>query len=115
MGPRDTMSSLSLDSSSDSKTLQIPKLCDDGSNWTDYELRIQRAMGSKGLWRHVEGIAIAPEPYKIVKGVPVLADGKTEANEEQIEAKEIKLAEYKKCEYLAQHVILSTTLTCLGS
>ena len=96
MGPRDTMSSLPLNSSSDSTTLQIPKLRDDGSNWSDYKLRIQRAMGSKGLWRHVEGTAVAPKPYQMVEGVLVMADGKTAATEEQIEAKETKLAEYEK-------------------
>jgi len=54
---------LSLNSSSDSTTLQIPKLHDNGSNWSDYEPRIQKAVGSKGLWRHVEGTAVAPKPY----------------------------------------------------
>ena len=58
---------------SDTTTLAVPKLRDDGSNWADYEPRIQRALGSKGLWRHVEGTAIAPKPYALVAGVPVLA------------------------------------------
>ena len=34
--------------------------------------------------------------------------------EEQIEAKETKIVDYDKQEYLAQHVILSTTLSCLS-
>ena len=37
------------------------------------------------------------------------------AMKEQIKAKEAKIMDYDKQEYLAQHVILSTTLTCLGS
>jgi gag-polypeptide of LTR copia-type len=37
------------------------------------------------------------------------------ATEDQIEAKESKLAEFEKREYLAKHVLLSTTSACLGS
>jgi hypothetical protein len=80
------MSSLTFNSNSDSTNLAVPKLRDDGSNWSDYEPRIQKAMGSKGLWRHVEGTAIAPKPYALVSSIPVLSDGKTPASEEQIEA-----------------------------
>ena len=108
------MSTLTLNSSSDSTTLSIPKLHDDRSNWSDYKPRIQRAMGSKGLWRHVEGTAIAPKPYALDHGIPVLSDGKTPATDEQIKARESKILDYDKLEYLAQHVILSTTSTCLS-
>ena len=107
-------SALSLNNS-DSMTLTIPKLHDDKSNWSDYELRIQRAMGLKGLWRHVEGTVIAPQLYALVTGVPVLLDSKMPATEEQVEAKETKIMDYDKCEYLAQHVILSTTSACLSA
>ena len=99
---------------SDTTTLAVPKLRNDGSNWADYEPHIQRALGSKGLWRHIEGTAIAPKPYALVAGVPILADGTTQATEDQIEARETKIINYDKREYLAQHVILSTTSTRLG-
>ena len=66
-------------------------------------------MGAKGLWRHVEGTATAPVPYAITGGVAMLSDGKTPAMEEQLEAKESKIIEFKKREYLAQNIILSTT------
>ena len=72
-------------------------------------------MGSKGLWRHVEGLAVAPKPYVVADRIPVLADGKTPATDEQIESKEVKLIEYEKREYLAQHILLSTTSVCLGA
>ena len=72
-------------------------------------------MGLKGLWRHVEGLAVVPKPYVIADGIPVLADGKTPAMDEQIESKEVKLIEYEKWEYLAQHIILSTTSVHLGA
>ena len=33
-------------------------------------------MGSKGLWRHVEGLVVVPKLYIIADGIPVLSDGK---------------------------------------
>ncbi|KAF8798400.1 hypothetical protein BYT27DRAFT_7123530 [Phlegmacium glaucopus] len=92
----------------DSSSLTVPKVRDNRSNWSDYLPRIQRAMGSKGLWRHVEGTAVAPKLFMLLNGVPILEDGKTKANEEQIETKEIRM-------YMAQHIILSTTSTHLGA
>ena len=76
---------------------------------------MRKVMGSRGLWRHVEGVATAPKLYVVADGVPVLADGKTVAMEEQLESKEAKIIEYEKWEYLAQHIILSTTSVHLGA
>ena len=45
----------------------------------------------------------------------MLLDGKTRAMEEQIEARETRIMDFNKREYLAQHIILSTTSTRLGS
>jgi len=106
------MTNLSLNSSSDSTSLSVPKLRDDRSNWSDYQPRIKRAMGSKGLWRHILGTAIALRPYMLLNGVHVLSDGKTGATEEQIESREVRITDFEK---LAQHIILSTTSTHLGS
>jgi hypothetical protein len=106
---------MNLQTSSDSTMLAVPKLCDDGSNWSDYYLRIQNAMGGKGLWRHFLGTATAPVPYVIGKGIPMLADGTTPATEDQIKAKESKIIEFEKREYFARHILLSTTSTCLGA
>src|ERR1700677_2831809 len=104
-----------LTPNNNSTNLAVPKLRDDGSNWADYEPRLRKAMGSRGLWRHVEGVAVAPKPYLVADGIPVLADGKTAATEEQLESKEAKMIEYEKREYLAQHIILSTTSVRLGA
>ena len=112
MGPGQTSNS---PLNQDPSTLEVPKLRDDGSNWSDYRPRIERAMGAKGLWRHVLGKAVAPAPFMLLNGVPVLPDGKTEANEDQIESKEDKIAEYERKEYLAQYILLSTTSTRLSS
>ena len=100
---------------SNTTTLVVPKLCDDRSNWADYEPHIQRALGSKGLWRHIKGTAIVPKLYVLVAGVSILADGTTQATEDQIEARETKIINYDKHEYLTQHIILSMTSTCLGN
>ena len=96
-------------------TLVVLKLHNDGSNWANYKPHIQRALGLKGLWRHVEGTAIMPKPYALVTGVPILMDGTMQAMEDQIEAREMKIIDYDKCEHLTQHIILSTTSTHLGN
>ena len=100
---------------SDSTTPSIPKLRDDGSNWADYKPRVRQAMGSKGLWMHVEGTATKPKPYVIINAIPVLSDGKTRATEEQIETRETRMMDFENREYLVQHFILSTMLTHLGA
>ena len=99
----------------DTMALAVLKLCNDRSNWANYEPHIQRALGLKGLWRYIEGTAIVPKPYVLVARVPVLVDGTTQAMEDQIEAREMKIIDYNKHEYLTQHVILSTTFTHLNN
>ena len=63
----------------------------------------------------MEGTAVTPKPYVVANGTPVLSDGKTPATDEQLETKEIRMADYEKREYLAQHIILSTTSVRLGA
>jgi len=103
------MNTFDMISSSNSSSLSVPKLRDDGSNWSDYQPRLQNAMGAKGLWRHVEGTAVAPVPFIVTEGKFMLSDSKTPATEEQIEAKESKIIEFEKREYLARHILMSTT------
>ena len=98
-----TMSAFSTNNS-DTTTLAVPKLCDDRSNLADYKPCIQRVLGSKGLWRHVKGTAIVPKPYALVTRVPILINRTTQATEDQIEARETKIIDYDKCEYLAQKI-----------
>ena len=114
MGP-DTLNNLNMSSKNDTTTLVVPKLHDNGSNWSDYLPRLQNVMGAKGLWRHVEGTATAPVLFAVSNGILMLSDGKTSALEDQIEAKGNKLLEFEKREYLARHILLSTTSTCLRS
>ena len=109
------MSSIPLPLASDSTSLAIPKLRDDGSNWSDYKPCLCRAMGAKGLWLHVEGKATVPKPYVELNRIPILSDGKTCATEEQIETKETHIVEFEKRECLAQHVLLSMTSVRIGS
>ena len=88
MGPTTIMDNTLASSSTNSTTLAVPKLHDDGSNWSDYKPRLQNAMGAKGLWGHMLGNATAL--------VPMLADRKTPATEDQLEAKESKIIEFEK-------------------
>ena len=115
MGPDTTMNKPSQNPISESGSLAVLKLCDDGSNLADYQPQIQKAMGVKGLWRHIEGTAAAPIPYVVTGGKAMLSDGKMPALDKQLEAKESKITEFKKHEYLAQHIILSTTSARLGA
>ena len=71
--------------------------------------------GVKRLWRHIEGTTAVPKLHTLDAGVPVLSDGRTPATEDQIEAKEMKIMDYNKWEYLTQHDILSTTTTHLST
>ena len=48
-------------------------------------------------------------------GIPMLADRKMLATEDQIENKQSKIVEFEKQEYLACYIILSMTLAYLGS
>jgi hypothetical protein len=93
------MNNLTSNFNSNLSTLTVPKLRDNRSNRSDYQPRLQNAMGVKGLWRHVEGTASAPVPFITSNGITLLADGKTLATEDQIEAKESKLIEFEKREY----------------
>jgi hypothetical protein len=75
MGPEMTMNS-------ESSTLAVLKLRDDGSNWADYQPRIRNTMGAKGLWRHVKGTASMLVPYAVSNRIQMLSDRKTPAMED---------------------------------
>ena len=80
----------------DSTTLAVPKLHDDGSNWVDYQPRLQNEMESKGLWRHTEGTATMPMLFAVSNRILMLSDRKMLAMEDQIESKEVKILEFEK-------------------
>jgi len=100
MGPARAMTDMVI--TSNSPSLVIPKLRDDGTNWADYEPRARRVMGSKGLVAHLEGRVKPPAPYILVNDVPMVSTNPdVAATDDQIEAKEKKLTEYEQREYLA--------------
>jgi len=67
-------------------------------------------MGSKGLVAHLEGQAKQPVQYILVEGVLMVSTNpNVPATDEQLEAKEKRLSDHKQKEYLAQHLILSST------
>jgi hypothetical protein len=88
---------------------------DDGSNWVDYEARIWKAMGAKGLLRIVEGTAIKPVMYRMVNGAYVGNDGKIPVTEDQVEAHENKIEKFDRHNYLVQHIICQSVSPWLGS
>ena len=53
-------------------------------------------MGAKALWRHVDGTTLAPKLFTVKDGVHLLADLRTPATDEQIEAKESKIIKFEK-------------------
>ena len=63
----------------------------------------------------MQGTATVPVPFIVCNGIPMLADGKTPATEDQIEAKESRIIEFEKREYLACHILMSTTSIRLGA
>ena len=102
--PADATTRLTIGSSIDAASLSIPKLRDDGSNWSEYQPRVERALGAKGLWKYAVWTAIAPKPFAMLDGVPVLMNGKMHATDEQVESLEDELDEFDRKEYLTQLV-----------
>ena len=103
------MSDIAITSSTQT-SFTIPKLCDDGSNWMDYELRVKNALGAKGLWKHADGRARQPVPLTDVNGVLMALGSTTKpATEEEVESVEKKMDNYEKNEAYAKHIILSST------
>jgi hypothetical protein len=98
---------------SSSTSLVIPKLHDNGSNWADYKLRARRAMGLKGLVAHLKGCVSPPTPFGITNGILMFMVNMP-ATEDQLEAKEKKIQDFKQKEYLAQYFILSLMSPCLS-
>jgi hypothetical protein len=109
------MTKISLSSKSNDSSLSVLKLCDDGSNWADYEPQIRKAMGAKGIWKFVEGTAYQPKRYAIIAGKYMIVDGKTKAMEDQVEMREEKVDKYEWKENLAQHILLLMMSPCIGS
>jgi gag-polypeptide of LTR copia-type len=67
-------------------------------------------MRAKELWKHVEGTATAPVLYAVSNSIPMLANEKMPATEDQIKEKESKIIKFEKREYLACHILMSITL-----
>src|ERR1700730_4150394 len=94
-----------------SSPFAIVKLCDDGSNWPDYEMKAKTAMGAKGLIRHVEGTARRPIPFDIENNRPVSEPGKPVMRLE-IQDLECAMDKYEQKEYAARHIMPTTSSTC---
>ena len=110
------MSEFNISSSNNSTSFTIPKLCDDGSNWADYQPHFMNAAGAKGLKKYLEGHARQPTPLKQnAAGVFLKRGSQTIATEEEIEAAEDRIEAYDRAESFAKHIILSSASTRLAS
>ena len=107
------MMDFSLSSTYDT-SVSAPRLHNDRSNWSDYEPRIHRVLGSKGLWEHVSRTALVLQQYAIAVTISILVDRTTTATKDQVKAHEDQVKKYNKKSYLVQHVILLMTLPHLG-
>src|ERR1700730_6690676 len=97
-----------------SSPFAIVKLCDNGSNWPNYEMKAKTAMGAKGLIRHVEGTARRPLPFDIENGRPV-SEPRKPAMHLEIQDLEHAMDKYEQKEYAAQHIMLTTISPCLST
>ena len=74
-------------SNSSNSAIAVPRLCDDGVNWADYESKARTAMGARGLIRHRDGTAQKPVAYPEEARIPMKAPG-IKATDEDLEEKE---------------------------
>src|ERR1700759_888801 len=88
---------------------QVPKLKDDGTNWVTYRTRLETAIGSKGLKRHLLGQARKPKPLEVDEdGTPLARDGTTPTTETEIEENETKLDEYDQKEFAVKQALFGS-------
>src|SRR3984957_18516231 len=99
MGP-----ALTFEMSTSSANFTIPRLRDDGGNWTDYKVKVESALGARGLLKFVNGTAHTPRGLKIISGVAVNTAGDP-ATDEEIEAAEKRQEEFDQKEYMARHLL----------
>jgi hypothetical protein len=62
---------------------------------------------------HIEGQAVKPKMYTVMYSVHMLLDRATASSEEQVEACEKRIDDFKTKQYLARHIMLNSILTRL--
>jgi hypothetical protein len=95
-----------MNNQSTRNVISVPKLRDNGSNWVNYESKVQSALGAKGIIRHVDGMAIKSLPYVKDDDDQYIVSPEVLATEEQIEAREKCIDKYIQHEHTAQHILL---------
>ena len=96
-------------SSSNRTTFSITPLCDDGSNFTDYEPKVKVLCGAKGILKFLEGCARKPKELHVANGV-YMKPGTIDkpAMEEEIENMETKMDTYEQQEAMCKHILMSS-------
>ena len=97
MGPVVT---INMSSSGSNNTIAVLRLRDDRSNWVDYDDRLKSALGSKGLLKYIEGMAVRPNMLAVEGGQYVAKPGQP-ATDEEIEACEKKIEDFDQKEHAA--------------
>ena len=106
MGPAD-ISDMASTSTTD-RSLTIPKLKSDGSNWTTYSERVMNYLTSKGLKRHVIGTARRPVELIECGGEYFKPHGLTPLGDDKLEKHETEQDKYEQKQASVQEVIYRT-------
>ena len=95
-----------MQSSSGIKISNLPRLAEDGSNWVTYKERILNNLTSKGLMRHVRGMARQPVQlterngsYYRLNELSPLSDEDLEKHEDFVDSYDQKEAQVREIIY----------------
>jgi hypothetical protein len=103
MGPNSTMAVSSV------KIHNLPKLKDNGSNWNTYKEWVMNTLTSRGLKRHVIGMAKWLTKIKLRDdGEYYLKGQMAPLNEDEIEEREVKMDKYAQKQAQVQDIIYET-------
>ncbi|TFK61431.1 hypothetical protein BDN72DRAFT_778188, partial [Pluteus cervinus] len=81
------------------KVVNLPKLRDDGSNWTTYKERLINAIKSKGLGRHLAGNAKKPREIVDSSNLLALTEDELEKHLDSVDAFDQKQAQLRDLIY----------------
>ena len=104
MGPVVT---INMSSSGSNNTIAVLRLRDDRSNWVDYDDRLKSALGSKGLLKYIEGMAVRPNMLAVKDG-EFIVKPRQPATDEEIEVHKKKIEDFDQKEHAARHILKSS-------
>ena len=105
MGPGSTSN---MSSSSSVKVTNLPRLAEDGSNWVTYKERILNNLTSKGLMRHIRGMARQPVQLIERNGSFYRPNELSPLSDEDLEKHEDSVDSYDQKEAQVREIIYET-------